>query len=601
MMWAKTSLLYAVAFSSGLVSSLANDRSSPRSDNAYAQVPSNSSGCPTGPGKLPDTGVVRRYNFTVARGTRSPDGVSKHMILVNDQFPGPLIEADWGDTIEVTVHNGIRDPDEATSIHWHGLAQRDTPWYDGVPSVTQCPIAPGETFVYRFRPEEFGTSWYHTHFSAQYIDGAFGPMVIHGVRPELVDYDIDLGPILLFDYTHTEYLSYLLAVYDIPPMFLPVENNLINGLMPFDCSYYSNSSGVHCDSSKATHAQFKFETGKTHLLRLINAGGGGNQKFSIDGHDLIVVANDFVPVKPYTTKVVTLGVGQRTDVLVKASGNPGDSVWMRADLDVPCLNVTSIQPNATALVLYPDADPAVVPTSEKAEWVSNNCQNDDLAITKPLFPKTPGEPDITVTLDMTVALNGTGNVLFYVNNQTFYANYSQPLLLETFNGETDFSDHPEFQVINTGEAKSVRLIVNNWYPVMHNMHLHGQSEFWVLAEGFGQWDGVITNPQNPQRRDSHQIGNGYPDNPSYMVLQWETDNPGVWPFHCHLVVHASAGLYVNIMQRPDLVKDEKIPEIMKETCSSWHEWRKYNDPFQFDSGLKMRGDYSKFNLRSQAV
>lgn len=82
---------------------------------------------------------------------------------------------------------------------------------------------------------------------------------------------------------------------------------------------------------------------------------------------------------------------------------------------------------------------------------------------------------------------------------------------------------------------------------MHNMHLHGQSEFWVLAEGTGEWDGVIINPNNPQRRDGHQIGNGYPDNPTYMILQWETDNPGVWPFHCHLVVHASAGLYVNIM------------------------------------------------------
>lgn len=64
-----------------------------------------SSADPTGP--VPDTGVTRYYNFTVSRGKKSPDGVSKNMILVNDQFPGPLIEANWGDVIQVTVHNSI--------------------------------------------------------------------------------------------------------------------------------------------------------------------------------------------------------------------------------------------------------------------------------------------------------------------------------------------------------------------------------------------------------------------------------------------------------------------------------------------------------------
>lgn len=82
---------------------------------------------------------------------------------------------------------------------------------------------------------------------------------------------------------------------------------------------------------------------------------------------------------------------------------------------------------------------------------------------------------------------------------------------------------------------------------MHNMHLHGTSDFWVLAEGMGEWDGTITNPQNPQRRDGQQLGLGTPEVPSFIVIQLELDNPGVWPFHCHLVVHASAGLIMNIL------------------------------------------------------
>jgi FtsP/CotA-like multicopper oxidase with cupredoxin domain len=55
-------------------------------------------------------------------------------------------------------------------------------------------------------------------------------------------------------------------------------------------------------------SKFRFQQGKTHRLRLINAGAEGIQRFSIDGHDMTVIANDFVPLQPYTTQVVTLGV-----------------------------------------------------------------------------------------------------------------------------------------------------------------------------------------------------------------------------------------------------------------------------------------------------
>lgn len=51
----------------------------------------------------------------------------------------------------------------------------------------------------------------------------------------------------------------------------------------------------------------------------------------------------------------------------------------------------------------------------------------------------------------------------------------------------------------------------------------------ILAEGYGEWDGNVVNPQNPQRRDVHILHNAQPDGtPSYMVIQIEADNPGVW-------------------------------------------------------------------------
>ena len=62
--------------------------------------------------------------------------------------------------IEFQVTNSLGN--EGTTIHPHGLLQKDTPWYDGVPSVSQCPISPNGSFTQTFRADRYGTSWYHS-------------------------------------------------------------------------------------------------------------------------------------------------------------------------------------------------------------------------------------------------------------------------------------------------------------------------------------------------------------------------------------------------------------------------------------------------------
>jgi len=116
----------------------------------------------------PDTGVVRSYDFIFTRGTVAPDGYEKSTLLINGQFPGvsfwpcqvfinaerccqPTIEANWGDTIQVTVHNQITGPEEGTTVHWHGFRQLGTEWADGVPAISTCPIAPGASYTYVLR------------------------------------------------------------------------------------------------------------------------------------------------------------------------------------------------------------------------------------------------------------------------------------------------------------------------------------------------------------------------------------------------------------------------------------------------------------------
>ena len=121
---------------------------------------------------------------------------------------------------------------------------------------------------------------------------------------------------------------------------------------------------------------FKFQSGKTHRLRLINAGAEGIQRFTIDGYEMTVIANDFVPVKPYRTNMVTLGVGQRTDVLVKAIGKPTDAVWMRSDISNCSL---SNQPHALAAIYYEHADKTLEPTTIATTYNDTHCGNVSVA------------------------------------------------------------------------------------------------------------------------------------------------------------------------------------------------------------------------------
>jgi hypothetical protein len=49
--------------------------------------------------------------------------------------------------------------------------------FDGVNGITQCPIAPGDNFTYTFPVLQYGSTWYHSHYSMQYADGTQGPLV----------------------------------------------------------------------------------------------------------------------------------------------------------------------------------------------------------------------------------------------------------------------------------------------------------------------------------------------------------------------------------------------------------------------------------------
>jgi hypothetical protein len=73
--------------------------------------------------------------------------------------------------------------------------------------------------------------------------------------------------------------------------------------------------------------------------------------------------------------------------------------------------------------------------------------------------------------------------------------------------------------------------------------------------------------------------------PAYTVFQFFTDNPGIWPFHCHLAWHNSAGLFANFMVRQDDIKGFQIPDDIAQTCTDWNSFDAVANVEQIDSGI----------------
>lgn len=144
----------------------------------------------------------------------SPDGFPREVIFINGQFPGPLLEIQQDNWVEITVINKLPFN---TTIHAHGIEQLNTPWADGVPGLNQLPIQPGKSFLYKWHANQYGSYFYHAHSQGQVEDGAFGPIVIRPKRkiPKpfnkisaadanlLADVERKSKPIVLSDWRHT--------------------------------------------------------------------------------------------------------------------------------------------------------------------------------------------------------------------------------------------------------------------------------------------------------------------------------------------------------------------------------------------------------------
>jgi FtsP/CotA-like multicopper oxidase with cupredoxin domain len=109
----------------------------------------------------PESGAPDVRATLVARHSevRLPSGKTVDALTFGGTVPGPELRVRQGQLVEITLVN--RDLKQGVSIHWHGV---DVPnAQDGVAGVTQDAVPVGGRFVYRFRANQAGTYWYHSH------------------------------------------------------------------------------------------------------------------------------------------------------------------------------------------------------------------------------------------------------------------------------------------------------------------------------------------------------------------------------------------------------------------------------------------------------
>ncbi|KAI0416031.1 L559a mutant of Melanocarpus Albomyces laccase [Xylaria grammica] len=525
-------------------------------------------------------GVTRSYSWTLEEFTNwtAPDGeVKDSAMLINGMYPGPTITADWGDTVSVTVTNNLTF--NGTSIHWHGLRQLGTNLQDGTNGITDCPIPPGGSKTYTFRLTQYGTTWYHSHFSSQYANGIFGAIQING--PSSANYDIDLGVYPINDF-------YLASSEEI------VKASQLGASGPTSANVMFNGTNVNPSGSGGAYSTINLEPGKTHLLRLYNPSAQHHYQVSIVGHNLTVIETDLVPVTPITADNLFLGIGQRAHVLITAD-QEADNYWMNVTMPVENKCGVSDNPFPAAIVHYTSVTEGI-PTVMGTVPANSGCQ--DSLLYEPIVPQAANPETFNQTDDNTVVMTSvsTPTVHWVINGSSIYnstakVDWSKPVIDYVLSGNTSYPASENIITIDEKDAWTY-WIIESTSTGPHPMHLHGH-DFLVLGTSapnagfFTAADVPSLNFTNPTRRDVTML-----PPQGWNVLAFKSDNPGAWLFHCHIAWHASNGLALSFLERASEQKaliSAAQQKAYADNCAAWNSYFGGQTLVsQIDSGLKVR-------------
>nr|WP_262890451.1 multicopper oxidase domain-containing protein [Pontibacter beigongshangensis] len=265
-----------------------------------------------------------RYDLYVKDTIVNFTGNPKRAIAINGSIPAPALTFTQGDTAEIYVHNQM---DVETSIHWHGVFLPNR--FDGVPYLTQMPIKPHTTYIYKFPILQNGTYWYHSHSGFQEQSGMYGALIFNKVNEP----DIPAIPIVLSDWTDMkpkEVYRSLRSANDwfairkgatqgyaeaIKKGYFGVKlKNEWKRMTAMDVSDVAYEKFL--TNGQAIHEQTHFTAGDVVKLRVVNGGASTYFWLTYSGGKMTVVANDGNEVEPVEVDRLIIAPSETYDLLV---------------------------------------------------------------------------------------------------------------------------------------------------------------------------------------------------------------------------------------------------------------------------------------------
>ena len=445
--------------------------------------------------------------LTAGRTTIDLAGKAVETWAYNGQVPGPVLRLRAGETLRAQLLNQL---DDDTTIHWHGIALANA--MDGVPDVTQAPVARGSSFDYEFVAPDPGTYFFHPHVGLQLDHGLYAPLIVDDPA-EPGAYDAE-WIVVLDDWTD--------GVGPSPSRILSrlrkgAEMNMGSGsdmdMEGHDSSGSSDSSMSSMSSmtSKALggHAgdvdyplylingrppedpeTYRASARQRIRLRIINAGSDTAFRFAIGGHRLTITHSDGFAVEPFETDAVLLGMGERIDATITCQG----------DVSPVVARAEGKGKEARAVLR--------AGTGSIGSWRVPELTK-QLATIADLTPAAPSvlpsrSPDRTQRMVL------DGNEMKYrwtINGKTHDPEVSYP--------------------ISAGER--VRLTFRNDSTMWHPMHLHGHTF------------AVVRNGTPTLRKDTVIVKPG-----QTVSVDFDADNPGEWMVHCHNIYHQESGMMTTL-------------------------------------------------------
>lgn len=275
---------------------------------------------------------VVRYDLYVKDTIVNFAGKEKRAIAVNGQIPMPTLTFTEGDTAEIYVHNELN---ENTALHWHGLFLPNKE--DGVPYLTQMPIKPHTTHLYRFPIIQHGTHWYHSHFGLQEQIGMYGSMILKKRDDDTtfrkgID-DLPTIPVVLSEWTNLKPENVHRMLHNANDWFaikkgttqsyaeaakqgyLGVKlKNEWKRMLAMDVSDVYYEKFLINGTTEQQLSQFK--AGDKVRLQISNGGASTYFWLTYAGGKITVVANDGNDVEPVEVDRLIIAVSETYDIIV---------------------------------------------------------------------------------------------------------------------------------------------------------------------------------------------------------------------------------------------------------------------------------------------